>query len=102
MPRTSMPLLIASMVTELMTPLMPGAGPPPTIKANLPELVSFAMDTPHVGNTEASLVLRWRPIARFRASKDAGAAASGEEDGAAAGLVFLLSAIYTEVGFLSR
>ena len=28
-PKTSMPLLMASMVTALMTPLMPGAGPPP-------------------------------------------------------------------------
>src|SRR5260370_20000630 len=37
--------LIASMVTELMTPLMPGAGPPPTTRANLPPPGSVAMKT---------------------------------------------------------
>ncbi len=35
-PITSRPWLIASMVTELMTPLIPGAGPPPTTSASLP------------------------------------------------------------------
>src|SRR5438874_1001092 len=29
---------MASMVTALMTPLMPGAGPPPTTRASLPDL----------------------------------------------------------------
>src|SRR5262249_57189323 len=37
-PITSMPPLIASMVTALITPLMPGAGPPPTTSANLSRL----------------------------------------------------------------
>ena len=31
MPNTFFPQLIASMVAALITPLMPGAGPPPTI-----------------------------------------------------------------------
>src|SRR5216683_49817 len=31
-----MPCSIASIVTELMTPLIPGAGPPPTTRASLP------------------------------------------------------------------
>src|ERR671936_687007 len=35
-PSTSIPWLIASIVTELITPLMPGAGPPPTTIASLP------------------------------------------------------------------
>ncbi len=31
------------MVTELMTPLIPGAGPPPTSKANLPGIAAGVM-----------------------------------------------------------
>src|SRR5437773_2912480 len=34
---TSTPSLMAMMVAELMTPLMPAAGPPPTSKAMRPE-----------------------------------------------------------------
>src|SRR5690348_6855414 len=36
MPRTSKPSLIALIVAEEITALMPGAGPPPTRIANLP------------------------------------------------------------------
>src|SRR5438874_8666873 len=42
-PMTSMPWLMASMVTELMTPLMPGAGPPPTRRASLPGAAAVDM-----------------------------------------------------------
>src|SRR5438105_3493641 len=38
---------MASMVTELMTPLMPGAGPPPTTSASLPPF-AFVMKTPQL------------------------------------------------------
>src|SRR5438128_8318469 len=38
---------MASMVTELMTPLMPGAGPPPTTSASLPPF-AFVMRTPQL------------------------------------------------------
>src|SRR5258708_28437432 len=38
---TPKPWLTPSMVAALMTPLMPGAGPPPTRMANLPLLVPF-------------------------------------------------------------
>src|SRR5262249_54382437 len=43
-PRTSKPSLIALIVTEEMTALMPGAGPPPTRIANLPadDIESFS------------------------------------------------------------
>src|SRR5437016_2447322 len=41
-----MPCSIASIVTELMTPLMPGAGPPPTTRASLPGIATMAMDFP--------------------------------------------------------
>src|SRR6478672_6166172 len=42
-PMTSIPWLMASMVTELMTPLMPGAGPPPTTMTSLPRGDDSAM-----------------------------------------------------------
>src|SRR6266481_8753391 len=48
MPTTSMPWLMASIVTELMTPLIPGAGPPPTTRARRPEFASFAMQLPQM------------------------------------------------------
>src|ERR1035437_2820373 len=38
-PMTSNPLLMPSMVAAAMTPLMPGAGPPPTKMPNLPLLL---------------------------------------------------------------
>jgi len=38
MPVTSIPLLLASIVAEWMTPLIPGAGPPPTRIASLRRL----------------------------------------------------------------
>ena len=43
MPITSMPWLRASMVTALMTPLMPGAGPPPTSRASRPFVDALLM-----------------------------------------------------------
>src|SRR5947209_6124323 len=42
---TSVRWLRASMVTALMTPLIPGAGPPPTSKANLPLPFTLLMVT---------------------------------------------------------
>src|SRR5688572_20560498 len=51
-PRTSMPWLIASMVTELMTPLMPGAGPPPTTITSLPREEDSAMRTHLAGEPD--------------------------------------------------
>src|SRR5205814_8261169 len=45
-PSTSIPWLTASMVTELMTPLLPGAGPPPTTIATRPRDTESVM----VGN----------------------------------------------------
>ena len=41
-----MPCCRASMVTALMTPLMPGAGPPPTRMANRFRRGPFAMEIP--------------------------------------------------------
>src|SRR5579875_3833413 len=41
---TSIPCSTASMVTELMTPLIPGAGPPPTNNANLPGIGGGVID----------------------------------------------------------
>src|SRR6266404_4740812 len=43
MPTTLNPWLIPSMVAALMTPLIPGAGPPPTRIASLPLVVPFAI-----------------------------------------------------------
>src|SRR5437660_803285 len=37
---------MASIVTELITPLMPGAGPPPTSRASLPVITVFTMQVP--------------------------------------------------------
>src|SRR5579875_613216 len=41
-----MPCSMASMATELITPLIPGAGPPPTNNANLPGIGGDVMDLP--------------------------------------------------------
>src|SRR3954462_7330191 len=42
-PTTSSPWLTASITTELMTPLIPGAGPPPTTIATFPRIAESAM-----------------------------------------------------------
>src|SRR5436190_14259765 len=42
-PRTLNPWFMPSMVAALMTPLMPGAGPPPTRIASLPRLMLLAI-----------------------------------------------------------
>src|SRR5579875_3108448 len=43
MPTTRSPLLMASIVADAMTPLMPGAGPPPTSIARVSPLVMWRM-----------------------------------------------------------
>ena len=42
---------MASMVTALMTPLMPGAGPPPTTMASRPRVESAMSNRPRRGET---------------------------------------------------
>src|SRR5437879_3596676 len=55
---TSMPWSRASSVVELMTPLIPGAGPPPTTRAILLKPSPFAMPIPHSWRVGA--FARWR------------------------------------------
>src|SRR5690348_1257903 len=43
-PMTSKPWLMPSMVAAAMTPLRPGAGPPPTNMPNLPLLMEWMVD----------------------------------------------------------
>src|SRR5262245_17083211 len=67
-----MPWLQASMVTELMTPLMPGAGPPPTTSASFPPLVVLAI---------ACLTLRMPPSSGYGTRADHPGAGSGRAVG---------------------
>src|ERR1700719_3334841 len=52
MPRTRNPLLRASIVAEAMTPLIPGAGPPPTRIARV-SLIRWRIHAPMVLSYEA-------------------------------------------------
>src|SRR5690348_11870775 len=56
MPRTSVLWLRASMVTALMTPLIPGAGPPPTSRASRPFVDALLMSV--LGEWHGRVVLQ--------------------------------------------
>ena len=97
-----MPWLIASMVTELITPLIPGAGPPPTSRAKRLAFASLAMRltsstasgaAPRSGHHRA---LDHRPTRRRLES--GGSSGQGWRLGQT---ISLISAMYCENGILS-